>query len=258
MKGGASGTHGFDRADETPCNDIFIRKVQCMKRHVLCFALAAILVLPAFAAAEVQGVYIAPKFLLGIQESGQLSTKNLGDHDAKPFKQHSQAVFGGALAVGYNFGPKFNVPIRTEFEYALRSNSWRDRDGFIDGDRWSSKHSLNISTLFFNAYVDIPTGTPFTPYIGGGLGLGFNYTGMRVETGDGRVSWDQYNATFAWNAGGGVAYAFTENVSADIGYRFTGASYREIARTPPGGGDKCKLGSSPYINEFYLGARFTF
>ena len=225
-----------------------------MKRKVLCFVLAAFFTLPALAAAEVQGVYVAPKFLVGIQNSGQFSRSNMRDF---LFKQYNHAEFGGALAVGYNFAPKNNAPLRVEIEYALRSNSWRDKDGLRAGG-WSSKHCLNISTLFFNAYLDIPTGTPLTPYIGGGLGMGFNYTGMKADVGGARVSADQYDTTFAWNAGGGLAYAFTENVSADLGYRFIGAGYREIERTPPGGGGRWKLGSSPYINEFYLGARFTF
>ena len=230
-----------------------IRKVEIMKRGILCFALVAIFALPALAAAEVHGVYVAPKFLVGIQDSGQFSRTNIAKDY---FKQHGQAVFGGALAVGYNFAPKCNVPIRTEVEYALRSNSWHDRDGVDGGVRWATKHTLNISTLFFNAYFDIPTGTPFTPYIGGGVGMGFNYTGIYLDDAGGRASFDQYDTTFAWNAGGGVSYAFTENVSADLGYRFIGAGCREVDRTV--GGQKIKLSSSPYINEFYLGARLTF
>jgi len=221
-----------------------------MKRGILCFVLAAFLALPALAAAEVQGVYVAPKFLVGIQDSGQLHRRNV---DTDLFKQYSQAVFGGALAVGYNFAPKFNAPIRTEVEFALRSNASNKRDGSVGGVSWETKQTTNLSTLFFNAYFDINTGTPLTPYIGGGLGMAFNYTEVRGElAGITVVDKDRYDTTFAWNAGGGVSYAFTENVAADLGYRFIGAGYREVK---VGG---AKVGSSPYINEFYLGGRFTF
>ena len=220
-----------------------------MKRGIVCFVLAAFFALPALAAAEVNGVYVAPRFLVGIQDSGQLYRTNISSDF---FSQHSWAVFGGALALGYNFSPKLHVPIRAEVEYALRTNSWNDKDGRDVGVAWSTKHTLNISTLFFNAYFDIPTGTPFTPYLGGGVGMAFNYTGIKGEALGASVSRDRYDTTFAWNAGGGLSYAFTENVSADLGYRFIGTGYHEIKE----GGSK--LGSAPYINEFYLGGRFTF
>ena len=223
-----------------------------MKRGILCFVLTACFALPALAAAEVHGVYVAPKFLVGIQDSGQFSRSNI---PREAFKQYNQAVFGGALAVGYNFAPKFGAPVRTELEYALRSNSSNKRDGW-NGVGWETKHTTNISTLFCNAYFDIDTKTPLTPYIGGGLGMAFTYTGVKGEWDDDRISRDRHDTTFAWNAGAGVAYAFTENVSADLGYRFIGTGYRETKITYEG--ERSKIGSTPYINEFYLGARFTF
>ena len=219
-----------------------------MKRAILCFVLAAALALPALASAETNGVYFAPRFLLGIQNSGQFSRSGLpGDS----FNQYSQAVFGGALALGYNFAPQYNLPLRAEVEYALRSNSHDSNDGA----HWGTKHTLNISTLFFNAYFDINTGTPFTPFIGAGLGMAFNYTGISGWQGGGinrYIDVDQRDTSFAWNAGAGLSYAFTENVAADLGYRFIGAGNREISA----GG--VKLSSAPYINEFYLGARISF
>ena len=92
-----------------------------------------------------RGVYLAPKFLLSIQDSGV---------EAK--SHYSEAAFGGALAAGYNFNNNFNMPIRTEVECSLRGNAGGD------------KYSNSISTLFANAYYDIDTGTSLTPFIGGG------------------------------------------------------------------------------------------
>jgi len=229
-----------------------------MKRGILCLVLAAFFVLPAFAEAEVHGVYIAPKFLLGIQDSGQVSSPRIfNDHGGRAYQQYGQAVFGGALAVGYNFAPKFNVPVRTEIEFALRSNSSNTKDGSDGGVGWNTKQTTNLSTLFFNAYFDINTGTPFTPYLGGGLGMAFNYFELKGKASDGvryeSISRSRHNTTFAWNVGTGVSYAFTEHVSADLGYRFISTGYREIKAS----GQKM-YGSVPYIHEFYLGARVTF
>ena len=224
-----------------------------MKRGVFCFLFVAFLALPVLAAAEVHGVYVAPKFLVGIQDSGHLSGVDRDSNGDKIFKQYNQAVFGGAMAVGYNFAPKFNVPLRTEVEFALRSNARNSRDLFDGVASWSARQTTNLSTLFGNAYIDINTGTPFTPYIGGGLGVAFNYTELKAEDATGSSTRNRHDTTFAWNAGAGVAYAFTENVAVDLGYRFIGTGYRQFKI----GGEKV-YGSSPYINEFYLGARFTF
>ncbi|MCL1985583.1 MAG: outer membrane beta-barrel protein [Betaproteobacteria bacterium] len=220
-----------------------------MKRTILCCMFAAFFALPALAAAEVNGVYIAPRFLLGIQNSGDFSRTGV---PSGSFGQYSQAVVGGALAAGYNFAPKFDLPIRAELEYALRTNSSDSKDG-----AWlSTKHTMNISTLFLNGYFDINTGTPLTPYVGAGLGMAFNYTGVTARAmGPGyssNVYVDDRSTSFAWNVGLGLSYAFTENIAADLGYRFIGAGYRELSEW------NMKVGSSPYINEFYAGARFTF
>ena len=252
-----------------------------MKRGMLCFVFVAFFTLPTLAAAEVHGVYFAPRFLLGIQNSGPLSQgndmKQTGTEEAL-YSQHSQAVVGGALALGFNFGPKFGIPIRTEVEFALRSNSESNKDGTWDQrpnpnpaqqdyGTWSTKMTHNLSTLFLNAYFDIPTGTSFTPYIGGGLGMAFNYTSFKFSnphtvapqnTDD--ISLSKHATTFAWNVGAGLSYAFTENVAADLGYRFIATGYNEVKESlnnPPYNAT-FKIGSPPYIHEFYLGARFTF
>jgi len=87
--------------------------------------------------------------------------------------------------------------------------------------------------------------------------MAFNYFEFTGEASDGvrheSIRRCRHDTTFAWNMGAGVSYAFTENVSADLGYRFIGTGYREIKA----GGQKM-YGSAPYIHEFYLGVRFTF
>ena len=223
-----------------------------MIRTIFAFALVAFFSMAGIASADMHGVYFTPKFLLGIQSTGDISN----DGGFSP-SNHSQAVFGGALAAGYNWAPKFGFPIRTELEFAMRSSSsdsGNGNHGFVYTDHdWS----MNSHTLFFNAYFDIETGTPFTPYIGGGLGLAFNSAEIEVNTvaGNFRSSIDssQYDTTFAWNVGVGFAYAFNENVALDAGYRFIGLGHREYDFGPD-----AKVDHSPYINEFYTGLRFSF
>ena len=212
-----------------------------MKRGVLCCVLAAFLALPASVAAESSGMYIAPRLLVGTQDSGGVSSTPSGT-----FSQYSESVGGGALAVGYAIAP---YPVRAELEAALRSGTSDSKSGAD----WSSKQSIQLSTLFLNVYFDINTGTNITPFIGLGLGAtrstreleaqgpGYNYSVSKTEI-----------ILPAGNLGLGVSYAFSENVAADLGYRYVYAGNSE-AKT---GG--VKVSSSPYINEFYLGARFGF
>ena len=123
------------------------------------------------------------------------------------------------------------------------------------------KAQWNLQTLFLNAYWDFHNDTPFTPYIGAGIGLAFLNTEYELElrTQGGQSISDsagETNTVFAWNAGVGCSYAITDNISADLAYRFVGLSYTEIDKTL--GGVKSNVGISPYANEFSLGIRFTF
>jgi opacity protein-like surface antigen len=90
--------------------------------------------------------------------------------------------------------------------------------------------------------------------------MAFNYTHIKAQgpiSGvPSSISRSRHDTTFAWNLGAGLSYAFTENVAADLGYRFIHTNHRELKAN--WGDGQTKVGSSPYINEFYLGGRFTF
>jgi opacity protein-like surface antigen len=222
-----------------------------MKRAIACLVFAAFLALPALAAAKV-GVYVAPRFLVGIQDSGEIKGGSWA------FKQFSETVYGGAVAVGYNFAVKFNVPVRVEVEYALRTNSEGSRDTSFAGYAYETKYTMNISTVFLNAWYDIHTGTALTPYVGLGVGTAYYYAGLSGKSRVESVSSEKYDSSLACNIGLGVSWAFTETVAADLGYRFIYAGEQETAMNVWTGTSASRVKASPYINEVYLGARITF
>ncbi|GKG94856.1 adhesin [Desulfovibrionaceae bacterium] len=220
-----------------------------MKRILATLALVVALALPGLAQAEVNGVYFAPKFLMSIQDTGNISRPYSDMTD----ESYSQFTLGGALAIGYDFYPQQQIPLRAEIEFALRGNSEKSWDSIDpDGDFLSTKGLWNTSTLFLNLYYDIQTGTPFVPYIGAGAGLAFNYVEYTLHGPDGGGSVSENFTNFAWNVGAGVAYNFNENFAVDLGYRFMMMGYNEISK----GGDT--ISNQPYNNEFMLGLRFTF
>ena len=80
-----------------------------------------------------------------------------------------------------------------------------------------------------NVYFDIPTGSVITPYVGAGIGYGWS-----DDKGD-----DESGVTYALMAG--VEVNITDNLSADVGYRF-----RQI------------IDSETYANEALVGLRYGF
>ncbi|WP_418237566.1 hypothetical protein [Desulfovibrio sp.] len=90
-----------------------------MKRCFAALALICALALSGVAKAEGTGMYLAPKFLMSIQNN--YPTVEIGPNDVS--EGYSQFTLGGALALGYDFNSQFGVPVRAEVEYALRGNS---------------------------------------------------------------------------------------------------------------------------------------
>ena len=162
------------------------------------------------------------------------------------------------LAVGYDWGKSFDVPVRTELEYMYRTDFNYSADPTFTNAAVATKVDIdmNVQTLLFNAYLDIDTGTPFTPYIGAGLGWAFleSKGDVTVLATGAEDSEDNQETNLAWNIGAGVAYAFDENWSADLGYRYLDCGSMEW-------GDTSQLGLKAdeiTAHELLLGIRYTF
>jgi opacity protein-like surface antigen len=106
-----------------------------------------------------------------------------------------------ALTVGAGIGYQFNPYLRSDLR--------------VD---WSGNYSvapgadLDMTTVLGNMYVDIPTGSMFTPYVGAGVGYGW----ASIDGGE-----DKNGLTYSLMAG--VSVDLSESIALDAGYR-----YREI------------------------------
>lgn len=206
-----------------------------MKTRLALFCLALCLLLPRNTPAAEYGVYVAPKFIYGqaLLAPLKLSAQLSGSLGSSASETKNDDAFGGALAVGYDFETRFNVPVRAEIEYALYSQVKGETTGSgHDGifiDFYGVKQELNIQTLFLNAYFDIKTGTAFTPWLGAGLGLAFVHSRSsayydfdygryrRFFEGDAA---SQNTTNFAWNVGAGIGWKVAAPLTIDLGYRF--------------------------------------
>ena len=122
-----------------------------MKRIIAALALVLTLALPGMAAAEGTGMYLAPKFLMSIQSTG--NTERTDALAGSGVDSYSQFTLGGAFALGYDFWPQQMLPLRAEIEFALRGNNektWSDGGQYIN----EVKGTWNSSTLFANLFWD--------------------------------------------------------------------------------------------------------
>ena len=217
------------------------------------------------AKAETTGVYVAPKFLMMWQNNQFNAETNIaGTRGPWGEMFNSQFTMGGALAIGYDFFPKHQIPIRAELEFAMRGDNKKSY-GENNGERAGELKSLtNASTLMANFFYDFHNDSDFTPYITAGAGIAFIRVENKVYTYGPELKWmdESDNFTnFAWNIGAGMAYNINENIAVDLGYRYVNMGNVSMSgsRTLPGGA-KVNYESDNYISnhEIALGVRFTF
>ncbi len=105
-----------------------------------------------------------------------------------------------------------NSPLFSEVEFSSYGN-------VIDPYAWNYSpvngiESLN--TVFYNTYYELDSFGKMTPYASVGLGLA--WTG---EEGDSNFSGLSTVSELAWNAGFGFDFSAREDVSIDVGYRYS-------------------------------------
>lgn len=148
---------------------------------------------------SITGIYIEPKIGVDATLGQYLDRKGLSRDSGFA----SDAALAGGLSTGYDFWYQYEIPVRVEAEYVVRTTSHFRNHG-------RDVRAIAPQTVFGNVYWDFHNDTDFTPYIGGGIGAAF--VGPKNN--------------FAWNAGAGIAYGVTENLKATLGYRFV--SFGEI------------------------------
>ncbi|MCK9175469.1 MAG: outer membrane beta-barrel protein [Desulforhopalus sp.] len=133
------------------------------------------------------------------------------------------------LALGVAVGYSLACNMRFEGEFAYQENDL-DKVSFYDIGADLTGYTSSYAFLL-NSYYDFKNASPFTPFIGGGLGmakveindLNFPGSGIPDESDDDNV--------FAYQFGAGVAYAVNEQVSIDVKYRYFGTSDPEFETT---------------------------
>lgn len=178
-----------------------------MKLAYLCvLALAALLILPPRATAEPRP-YVS---LLGGYTA-------LRDSDAGFLEEiNFQEGYLAGVAVGYDsHAAKGYADTRLEAEFTYRKNNLQDVE-FL-GERTAGDGSIRSQSLLVNAYCDFKTPTFVEPFVYFGLGAARINVKKASVAGVSFIDDDGYS--FAYQFGAGLAFALTESLDLDLGYR---------------------------------------
>ncbi len=182
-----------------------------------------------------------------------------------------QAIVGAG--VGYKFNNWFRFDVTGE--YRMPTKYWGmesyNSTGFSSPNCpviCYDKYSGNISSavVLANGYLDLGTWFGVTPYVGGGVGVAYNFfdnlTDTGIETGGYGQAPNHAFPTFAWAAMAGLSYWITPNIMVDFGYRFLDLGTFESNRIYCFGG--CGASGAEHerfvltSNEVRLGLRYVF
>ena len=155
-----------------------------------------------------------------------------------------KASFESGPVVGAALGHDYaNSPLRSELEFIYRSGDAKTFAGGASGDFAST-------TVMVNGYYDFKMGGSLTPYVGAGVGyvteIDFDIAG---GAGPGEYS---DRGGFAWQAMGGISYAFTNRIGLSGELRYFDAGSRTL--TGSAGSIKAEYASFDAI----VGLRYRF
>ena len=133
--------------------------------------------------------------------------------------------------------------VRGELELNVPTRDVRRGEG-------TDHFKLRKGSVMANAYFDYLTCTPWTPYVGAGIGT--SYLKGTMAGVDGKF-FDKSTYNLAWQAMAGIAYEFNSHWAADLGYKY--ADYGRI-RKNDGAGQVTKVTARDH--EVLFGVRYTF
>lgn len=190
-----------------------------MKKIVIASAVALTSLYAGLASAN-NGVYVTGEVGSSIvnMHDTKVDYSNGNESNSSKFKNKRDGVFGGGLAVGYDFNDQYQVPVRVEIAGHFRDNAKEDQS-FTDanGNSESIKNKVRMDTYMVNGYYDFHNTSAFTPYLTAGVGLSHLVHKASDDNGAG-MSANTNN--FAWGVGAGVKYEVTSNISVDASYRY--------------------------------------
>ncbi len=205
------------------------------------FLLSALLLIPAMGYAEGKsGFYVGGHIgVAGVENtdtdvysSYKINGSTYDTSSSLPFGNKRKTGLAGGISGGYDFSERYGTPVRLELNYTARSEAKSNKDReFNPGSAnvMNLEQKTDMQTLMLNMWADLPTGTAFKPYVGGGIGVAFvdynvnNTNNYYDGTKENFYSGSKSTTNFAWSLGAGVAYDVNPSFTLDLGYRYVNA-----------------------------------
>lgn len=193
-----------------------------MEDRVVRFALIllTLLLMASNACAMENGFYLGLNSGVSLAAGSAANTSAAGN-----FNLEYGPGFQGNLALGYHLGR--TSPLgqgRLELELGYHRNPV-DKVEFSDG-KFSASGEASVWSLLLNSYGEYVTKRPWTPYVGGGIGMArLSLAGVEVG---GTTVVDDSATVFAYQLGFGTDYELSKSLILDFGYRFFGTAKAEL------------------------------
>jgi OmpA-OmpF porin, OOP family len=188
---------------------LYVKRILSMTIRSRLLGAAALVALLAPVAAQAD---THDGFFLGAGIGAALETDSDFENSTTTNTVELSTGFAGLIMGGYQFSNNWRV----QAEFAMRTN---DVDS-ISGTGAAAPFEGDVKTysLMADAIYGIPTGTKFTPYVGAGVGVAWvNADGVETVLG---TTVDDSDTVLAYQGIAGVEYDMTDNLKADLGYRY--------------------------------------
>jgi OOP family OmpA-OmpF porin len=168
----------------------------------------------------------------GFYLSGLAGYNYLNANESTPYSNGtivgvtSQIDFTGGFGVGGSAGYSHGNGLRTELEYAYRSNDVNDVRPQAGADSPLDGGSITLQTIMANAIYDLPFEWYVRPFAGVGIGVGM--ADYKDITNLGGFTIDDSATGLAYQALAGFAVPLSDRFSADLQYRWVATDQFEL------------------------------
>jgi opacity protein-like surface antigen len=164
--------------------------------------------------------------------------------------------FAGYKALGGHLMPNF----RTEGELSYRYNALDGVTVHLEGPQDFTGGSVSAFGIMANGWMDFPTGTNWTPYVGGGVGGANVHVSLDTDVSAPcfcyGVDIDSSQWVFAYQVGAGVAIDMGVGITATIDYRYFATADFTVPFTTDGSPPSGETTTNYSAHSAMLGLRF--
>lgn len=195
------------------------------------------------------GIYLAPRLMYNLQSYNDPKVKHAGGAEA--LNSATRGSLGAALALGYNFYPRYYMPVRAEVELGYSFNSsYNGTVSRILSNNYSYTNTIGSQTLFVNGYYDFYNSTQVTPYLTAGLGTSWLRSSGNIA---GLSTGSNTEVNLAWNIGAGINFNLSETIGIDLGYR-----YASLGKAKTGLSSTGMIETNTAMHQLMMGLRYNF